>query len=82
MIPSNLKKTPFFICNSLLSSCSAKPKCSISLQLLPFGFARPTDPENTSHSAIVGSMLVHRLRRWPNIEPTMVQCLVFGEGEV
>ena len=21
-------------------------------------------------------MLVHRLRRWPNIEPTIVQCLV------
>ena len=22
-------------------------------------------------------MLVHRLRRWPNIEPTMGQCIVF-----
>ena len=23
-------------------------------------------------------MLVHRLRRWPNIEPTMGQCIVFA----
>ena len=23
-------------------------------------------------------MLVHRLRRWPNIKPTMAQCLVFA----
>ena len=22
-------------------------------------------------------MLVHRLRRWPNIDPTLVQCRVF-----
>ena len=28
----------------------------------------------------VGSMLVHRLRRrWPNIEPTMGQLIVFAE---
>ena len=26
-------------------------------------------------------MLVHRLRRWPNIEPTMGQCIVFA-GEL
>ena len=24
-------------------------------------------------------MLVHHLRRWPNIEPTMGQCIVFAE---
>ena len=30
-------------------------------------------PENTRHWATVGSML----GRWPNIEPTMIQCLVF-----
>ena len=35
-------------------------------------------PANTIHRAIAGSMLVHRLRRWPNIEPTMTQCLVFA----
>ena len=38
-------------------------------------------PANTRHWAIVGSMLVHRLRRWPNIEPTMAKCLVFA-GQV
>ena len=26
-------------------------------------------------------MLVHRLRRWPNIETTMAQCLVFAGYE-
>ena len=31
-----------------------------------------------SSVAIVGSMLVQRLRRLPNIEPTMAQCLVFA----
>ena len=30
------------------------------------------------HWAIVGSMLVQRLRRWPNIEPTIAQCLLFA----
>ena len=35
-------------------------------------------PANTRHWAIVGSMLFHRLRRWPNIEPTLAWCLVFA----
>ena len=26
----------------------------------------------------VGPMLGHRLRRWPNIEPTFGECVVFG----
>ena len=33
---------------------------------------------NTGHSPYVGSMLAHRLRRWPNIEPTHGQCFVFA----
>ena len=32
-------------------------------------------PANMRHWAIVWSMLVQRLRRWTNIEPTMAQCL-------
>ena len=32
---------------------------------------------NTSDWPIVGSMLDQRLRRWPNIEPTMGECLMF-----
>ena len=28
----------------------------------------------------VGSMLGHRLRRWPSIEPTLGQCIVFAAG--
>ena len=35
---------------------------------------------NTRYLAITGSMLVHRLRRWPNIEPEMAQCLVFSRN--
>ena len=28
---------------------------------------------------MVGSMLVHRLRRWTNIDPTIGECLLFAE---
>ena len=37
--------------------------------------------QNTRHCAIVGPMSGQRLRRWLNIEPTMVQCLLFAEQE-
>ena len=33
---------------------------------------------NTQHWAIVWSMLVHRLRRWPNIHQTMGECRVLA----
>ena len=36
------------------------------------------DAANTRHSANVVSMLCHRLRRWPNIDPTLAQSLVFA----
>ena len=35
-------------------------------------------PANTGHCPCVGSMLTHRLRRFPNIEPTHGQCPVFA----
>ena len=35
-------------------------------------------PANAGHCPCVGSMLAHRLRRWPNIEPTHGQCPVFS----
>ena len=35
-------------------------------------------PSNTRHWTNVGSMLVRRLRRRPNIDPTLVRCLVFA----
>ena len=35
-------------------------------------------PANTRHSPNVASMLAHRLRRWPNIEATLGECLVFA----
>ena len=31
------------------------------------------------HRTIVGSMLGHRLRRWPSIKSTLVQCLMIAE---
>ena len=38
---------------------------------------RPTIfPVNTIHQPNVGSMLGQRRRRWPNIEPTLDQCIV------
>ena len=36
-------------------------------------------PANTRQWAIVGSMLVHRLRRRPNIQPKKLYFLVFAE---
>ena len=32
--------------------------------------------QQTQHN--VGLMLVHCLRRWPNIKPTLFQCVVFA----
>ena len=32
----------------------------------------------SKHGTLPGSMLAHRLRRWPNIEPTHGQCPVFA----
>ena len=37
------------------------------------------NPASTRHSTIVGLMLVQRRRRWANIEPTLVECLVSAE---
>ena len=39
-------------------------------------------PANTRRSAIVGLMLGHRLRRWPNIKPTLAEGLVFSVSPV
>ena len=35
-------------------------------------------PANTRHSANAVWILDHRLRRWPNIKTTLIQCLVFA----
>ena len=35
-------------------------------------------PENTRYRTNAEPMLVHRLRRWPNIRTTMSRCLVFA----
>ena len=34
-------------------------------------------PENMRRWTNAALMLAHRLRRWPNIKPTLVQCLMF-----
>ena len=59
-----------------------------SIQFLFFGAARHGAAiggavafgiaENTRCSTDVFSMLVHRPRRWPNIEPSLVERLVFA----
>ena len=36
-------------------------------------------PANTGHSSNAVSILVHRLRRWPNIETALDECPVFAE---
>ena len=35
-------------------------------------------PANTRHSPNAGTMLVHRLRRWPNIVPALGERLVIA----
>ena len=35
-----------------------------------------TDSVNTLKTSNVGLMLVHLLRRWPNIKPTLSRCIV------
>ena len=37
---------------------------------------------NTVHSTNVGLMLGQRRRRWPNINPTLVECTVFAGIEI
>ena len=37
-----------------------------------------TIPANKRHWANAGSMLGHRLRRWPNIDPALAQCLLLA----
>ena len=37
-------------------------------------------PANTRHQPNAGPMLVHRLRRWPDIGPALGRCLVFAES--
>ena len=52
------------------------------LKLCPYSWSQldpKTRPANTRHWTNVGSLFGQRRRRWTNIEPTMVQCLVFGE---
>ena len=39
---------------------------------------RHTSPASTKHWIDVGLMLGQRRRRWPNIKPTLFQCLVFA----
>ena len=52
---------------------------------IPFGIKRsfnyliPAYPVSTIHGINVGSMLAHRLRRWANIDPTLVHSIVFTE---
>ena len=41
-------------------------------------FPKVSIPANTRRSPDIGSMLTHRLRRWPNIEPTLGECLEFA----
>ena len=63
--------------------CSADPKGSICLLfkwvVTAFWLCRVVCPTNTRHWKNVVPMLVHRLRRWPNLGPTFCQCLLFAE---
>ena len=52
---------------------------NINLPVGPrFEFACSGILVNTIHWTNVGLMFVHRLRRWTNIKPTLVQCIMFA----
>ena len=38
------------------------------------------EPANTTNWNNVGLTLAHGLRRWPNIKPTLLSCVVFARG--
>ena len=68
--------------HAAMQNLKAVAVCVSSKQILPFSFAwLYTSVHSASFSkhetSIVGTMLVHRLRRWPNIDPTMDEWLVF-----
>ena len=42
------------------------------------GNVRPLLPANTTHSPNAGTMLCHRLRRWPNNVPALGDRLLFA----
>ena len=41
------------------------------IKTLLYSYTRLTDPMPSKHETDVGAMLVHRLRLWPNIQPTL-----------
>ena len=51
---------------------------ALVLQINQYLYEEQGYPANTSRSHNVGSMLAHRLRRWPNIEPTLRERIVFA----
>ena len=51
-------------------------KTSISVRAYE-GRRRVGSPAHTTHRTNAGLMLGQRRRRWPNIKPTFVQCVVF-----
>ena len=48
-----------------------------SKQKPPQPYHRRTFPANTKHWSNVDLMLAQRLRRWPNINPTLDECILF-----
>ena len=51
----------------------------ISLKILRLeGYIKKWYPANTIHWNNVVLLLAHRLRHWPSIKPTLVQCVVFA----
>ena len=54
----------------------ANVKMKVKFKEDPSGIA--LFPASTTHGSNVGPMLAHRLRRWPNIGPTLDRCVVFA----
>ena len=58
--------------------CIWLKKTTLNQSKLPSQQTRDIEPMLGQCCINVGPMLVHRLRRWPNIGPTLAQCNVFA----
>ena len=74
--PRRYRNVPLVLICALLSSClCCKPLCQYWKLTICLYLAT-----NMSGWHNVGLMLVHRLRRCPNIKPTLCQCLMFSRN--
>ena len=56
--------------------CKIMIRRAVYLKKMPSLHDTQGSPSSKIHRADVGSIMVHCLRRWPNIDPTSAQCIL------